>query len=267
MSDEKETRPLCVIDIDGTLFRGTLTDELTAALLHCYHSTNTVLVAEFDAARGRIARRECTYHEYAEAVVVVLRKMLVGMHEDAVHTAIHKVTLSMQGRTHPFTTLLLDEVKESHCVVAITGSPHEVIDPLLDEFGIHHRYGTIFAKDAGVYTGTEVRIPVFDKKKWLDEHLTEAGGTLEGSIGIGDSKSDIAFLDMVEFPIAFNPDFRLLQHALEKKWWIILRADEDSMAVLTPKGKTQIMHYVPSNFLQISQFVRALVRYPHQLMR
>ncbi|MFH1671614.1 MAG: HAD-IB family hydrolase, partial [Candidatus Portnoybacteria bacterium] len=45
---------------------------------------------------------------------------------------------------------------------------------------------------------------------------------LTDSVGVGDSESDIAFLELVKKPICFNPNSRLYHHAKSAKWKIVV---------------------------------------------
>jgi phosphoserine phosphatase len=48
------------------------------------------------------------------------------------------------------------------------------------------------------------------------------GATFAGSIAIGDSESDIAMLELVERPIAFNPSKGLFKEAQKQGWPVVL---------------------------------------------
>ena len=43
-----------------------------------------------------------------------------------------------------------------------------------------------------------------------------------GSVGVGDSESDIPMLSTVERPIAFNPTRNLYEHAVEHAWPVVV---------------------------------------------
>ncbi|MDP1719050.1 MAG: HAD-IB family hydrolase, partial [bacterium] len=61
---------------------------------------------------------------------------------------------------------------------------------------------------------------ILDKAKILQRAVEKNGLTLKGSIGVGDTASDIAFLSLVDKPICFNPNKKLYDHAKKKKWII-----------------------------------------------
>ena len=56
----------------------------------------------------------------------------------------------------------------------------------------------------------------------VKQYIAERGISLDGSIGIGDTESDASFLELVERPIAFNPNMNLKKIAQEKKWKIVV---------------------------------------------
>ncbi len=61
-----------------------------------------------------------------------------------------------------------------------------------------------------------------DKSKILDRVLEKGGLTLRGSVGVGDTESDIAFLKRVQKPICFNPNKKLYTHAKRAGWRVVL---------------------------------------------
>jgi len=63
---------------------------------------------------------------------------------------------------------------------------------------------------------------VGDKASILKRAVEREGLTLVGSVGVGDSESDIAFLKLVERPICFNPSSKLYKHAGLAKWKIVV---------------------------------------------
>ena len=46
--------------------------------------------------------------------------------------------------------------------------------------------------------------------------------TLENSYGVGDTDGDYSFLELVENPICFNPNEKLLRHAKRNKWRVVV---------------------------------------------
>ena len=46
--------------------------------------------------------------------------------------------------------------------------------------------------------------------------------SFKGSIGVGDTESDVAFLKLVERPICFNPNKKLYDYAKRKGWEVVV---------------------------------------------
>ena len=63
---------------------------------------------------------------------------------------------------------------------------------------------------------------IIDKAKVLKRAIEKEKLTLGGSVGVGDTESDIAFLKMVENPICFNPNKKLYQYAKRAGWKVIV---------------------------------------------
>jgi phosphoserine phosphatase len=56
----------------------------------------------------------------------------------------------------------------------------------------------------------------------LKRLITKHGLVWQDSVAVGDSGSDIAMLEAVEQPIAFNPDQKLFKAARERGWPIVV---------------------------------------------
>ena len=56
----------------------------------------------------------------------------------------------------------------------------------------------------------------------MKQYVYEHGLSLEDSYGIGDTESDGSFLQLVEHPIAFNPNQNLKEQAEKEQWRIVV---------------------------------------------
>jgi phosphoserine phosphatase len=68
----------------------------------------------------------------------------------------------------------------------------------------------------------------------LEAFLVETGMKLEGSVGVGDTLSDVGFLEMVEIPIAFNPNRALFEAALERRWPLVVERKDVIYSLSVP---------------------------------
>jgi phosphoserine phosphatase len=64
--------------------------------------------------------------------------------------------------------------------------------------------------------------PVLDKKVLVESFIDAHHLSLKKSIGIGDTESDISFLQMVQEPICFNPNSHLYEIAKKKGWKVVV---------------------------------------------
>lgn len=59
---------------------------------------------------------------------------------------------------------------------------------------------------------------------------------MEDSYGVGDTASDISMLEIVDRPIAFNPNHQLYDHARKAGWRIVVER-KDMVYDLTTGGE------------------------------
>jgi phosphoserine phosphatase len=127
-------------------------------------------------------------------------------------------------RLHIYTRDVALRLKEAgYQLIAISGSPQEILDLFLKPLGFDRAWGTVLAKDArGRYTGEVLENPFGNKRRVMEEFLANAEAGLEDSVGMGDTLSDVGFLEMVEIPIAFNPNRGLFEVARQWGWPIVV---------------------------------------------
>ena len=105
---------------------------------------------------------------------------------------------------------------QGHKVIAISGSPYELVQEMSQKYGMDDFRGTIYQTERGMYTG-EV-IPMWDavsKRKAILEMVETYGIDLAESYAYGDTAGDLTMLRMVGHPYAINPTQELLKSILE----------------------------------------------------
>ena len=63
---------------------------------------------------------------------------------------------------------------------------------------------------------------IFNKDRALLRSVEKENLTLRGSIGVGDTESDLPFLKLVSKPIAFNPSSGLYRVARREGWGVVV---------------------------------------------
>ncbi|HEC12962.1 MAG TPA: HAD family hydrolase [Acidiferrobacteraceae bacterium] len=119
--------------------------------------------------------------------------------------------------------LVDDHRKKGDTLLIITATNSFLTRPIADAFGINHLIGTDPEEKQGQFTGKVVGIPSYreGKVERLNQWMAEHGENLTHSWFYSDSHNDLPLLDLVEHPVAVNPDGILAAHARERGWPII----------------------------------------------
>jgi HAD superfamily phosphoserine phosphatase-like hydrolase len=137
-------------------------------------------------------------------------------------SAVERVFAEHKDQVYTYTRDLLKKLKtEGYALFAISGSQQEVIQKLADYYGFDEAIGNRYETRNGHFTGQHDR--VFERKAdILAELVKKHDCQRRGSIGVGDSESDIDLLAAVETPIVFNPSRRLFEQARRHGWRIVV---------------------------------------------
>lgn len=217
-------KKVAVFDIDGTIFRSSLLIELVEALIA--EGVFSVSARKFYArAYKNWLDRKDIYEKYIEAVTIVFNRQIKGKEHKRFAKVAKKVITFHKNRVYRFTRgLVRDLKKKKYYLLAISNSPKEIVDAFCRKLGFDKVYGRIYETDKkGKFTGRILYLDMIaDKEKILRRAVRKENLTLRGSVGVGDTESDIAFLKMVSRPICFNPNQKLYKYAKKRGWKIIV---------------------------------------------
>jgi HAD superfamily hydrolase (TIGR01490 family) len=222
--DMKEKQKVAIFDIDGTIFRSSLLIELVEALLIEGLFPEDAR-AEFLAEENLWLDRKDSYEEYIMAVVQVFVKHIKGMHYGELVEASNAVFEKHKDRVYVYTRdLVKDLKKQGYFLLAISQSPKTTIDPFAKYLGFDKVYGRGYEIGPNdQFTGEVMDINLIENKANIVKRAVEKSGlTLEGSIAVGDTEGDISMLEMVENPIAFNPNKSLYRYAKRAGWKVVV---------------------------------------------
>lgn len=217
-------RKLAVFDVDGTIFRSSLTRRLFSGLVRegiFPRKANKEIERDFKAW----LERKGDYDPYIAKVVEVFMKYIKGKRQQDVRRVSRQIVAQEKSQTYRFTRDLIAELKKkNYFLVAISGSPFEIVRWYNRVLKFDKSYGWVLEVDkAGRYTGKMKYTYSFENKKFLVDHvINKYQVMLKGSVGIGDSASDVPFLDIVDNPIAFNPSSGLYKIAKRKGWRVVI---------------------------------------------
>jgi HAD superfamily phosphoserine phosphatase-like hydrolase len=212
------------LDIDGTVFRSSLLIELVEALIAAElfpESARSGYEKQYRAWHNR----EGTYEAYLEALVAVFVEHIKGVHYGDFADTGRMVVAENQKRVYRYTRDLIGKLKkQNYYIVAISQSPKTVLDDFCAEYGFDKVYGRIYEigptdRFTGAMTDEDV---IANKANVIKRVLENEDFTIDNSVAVGDTESDISMLDMVAMPICFNPNNTLFQHAKRMGWKVVV---------------------------------------------
>jgi HAD superfamily hydrolase (TIGR01490 family) len=134
----------------------------------------------------------------------------------------------MASRALPMITQAARELVERHrtagdTLLIITATNSFVTEPIAREFGIDNLLATEPEVHNGEFTGAVAGTPCFREGKVirLQEWLQQHNEVLDGAWFYSDSHNDLPLLNLVDRPVAANPDEVLAQIAAQNGWPII----------------------------------------------
>lgn len=229
MSSRKIIRKVAVFDIDGTIFRSSLLVEMVEALIAAGIFPKTARAEYAEAwkkwqGRQGSAKTGFAYYEFIEGVIRAYIKHIKGVRRADVWKIADRVVAFHKVRVYRFTRDLVKKLSRTHYLLAISHSPYEAVAPFARSLGFDKVYAMVYEVDKDVrFTGKTLYHDVISDKGAVFRRAVEKNSlTLEGSVGVGDTESDIGFLQFVERPIAFNPSMKLYRHARKHGWEVVV---------------------------------------------
>jgi HAD superfamily hydrolase (TIGR01490 family) len=125
------------------------------------------------------------------------------------------------------TALIADHRERGHELLIITATNHFITRPIADALGVAELLACEAEIVDGLYTGEPAGIPSYHAGKvtrlydWLDGRDT----TLDGAYFYSDSHNDLPLLELVDNPVAVDPDETLLARAHAEGWPVISLRD------------------------------------------
>ena len=130
-----------------------------------------------------------------------------------------------RDRVYRYTRDLVKDLKDKgYFILGISHSPKFIVDGFGYEHGFDKVYGSFYGSGpSDNFTGeVEDRELIQHKAAILQRAARKEDLSLQGSIAVGDTESDISMLELVTTPIAFNPNQKLYDHAKKRGWKIVV---------------------------------------------
>jgi len=217
-------QPLAVFDVDGTVFRSSLIIELVKELVSKeIFPQNAEL--EYEREYTRWLNRHGEYPEYVDRVVQAFMRHIKGASYSEIIDSARDVVAKTGRQTYKYTRELIKQLKKDNFyLLAVSHSPKLMVDLFCDELGFDKVYGLFYNIGPGNrFTGEVLDSHIiFNKANIIKRVLDKEDVTIKGSVGVGDTESDIPFLEMIGTPICFNPNRKLYQYAKRMNWKVIV---------------------------------------------
>jgi HAD superfamily hydrolase (TIGR01490 family) len=217
-------KKVAIFDIDGTIFRSSLLIELIQAMIGAGIFPASITKSYSKEYKAWLDRRG-PYEKYINKVIFAFRREIKGVDYKKFAAVTKRVARFHQNRVYRFTRDLIQDLKKrGYYLLAISHSPKEAVQAFGKGLGFDKIYGTIGEEDSKrKFTGKVLYEDfIFDKAKVLERAVEKENLTLDGSVGVGDTESDIPFLKMVGRPICFNPNKKLYDYARRAGWEIVV---------------------------------------------
>lgn len=215
-----QSKPVAIFDIDGTIFRSSLFIEAVETMI-----TEGVLPESMRQSYSKEyqdwQQRLGPYDKYIEKMVGAFRENIRGVKASDFDRIAKQIITDLSKHTYRYTRDLITALSSTHFLLAISGSPSELVSKFCQYYGFDDFSSTVYEIKDGRYTGVDARGDV-GKDRIVQNLLDKHGLSLVGSIGVGDSEGDVGILKLVEKPIAFNPSSKLFKIATQAGWQVVV---------------------------------------------
>ncbi|SHJ40675.1 HAD-superfamily subfamily IB hydrolase, TIGR01490 [Hathewaya proteolytica DSM 3090] len=204
-------------DIDGTLYREGLITEVFKKLIKSEIIQPSRWYNEVKPYYVKWDKRQGNYDNYLLKMAEIYTEAIKGLHESQVEF-IAKLVVDQKGdRVYTYTRDRISyHKKNNHKVIAISGSPIELVKNMCEKYGFDDYIGSIYEKQQDKYTGNIT--PMWDsvsKNKAINTFKEKYNLDLTNSYSYGDTSGDYTMMHMVGNPVAINPTKELLMKIMD----------------------------------------------------
>jgi len=233
-------------DIDGTIYREGLITELFKKLIKHELTEATKWHDEVKPNYMKWDTRRGEYDDYLDSMVKVYIESIKGVNQNLIQHIAKKVIDQKGDRVYKFTR---DEINRHQAnqdlVIAISGSPYELVENMANKYQFDDFRGTKYALDEhDCYTGELT--PMWDstsKRKAINEFVAKYNLDLSECYAYGDTKGDFTMFKMVGHPYAINPTRSLLK--------MILEDEEVRNKITVIVERKDMIYHIPTDSIEV----------------
>ena len=211
-------RVAAFFDIDGTIYREGLITEVFKKIVKYEFVEEDKWYNEVRPAFIKWDRRQGDYDEYLLKMIDVYVEATKGLDKSYIEHIAKKVVNQKGERVYTFSRQRIKwHQAQGHLVIAISGSPIELVSEMAKKYEMDDFRGTIYKQDALRRYNGEV-IPMWDsesKQNAILELCELYDIDLSQSYAYGDTSGDFTMFENVGTPYAINPTRELLTKICE----------------------------------------------------
>lgn len=213
-----------VFDIDGTLIRWQLYHAIVDHLaVTGYISDKLFQTARTSRMDWKKRTSSSAFKAYEHELVHIFDQVITTITYKDFMTAVHAVFDEYKEQTYVYTRNLIATLKQQgYTLFAISASQIEIVELLARHYGFDDWGGSEYKVQNGRFSGQKFVLISDEKPKLLAALAEKHQLSFSGSMGVGDSESDIPMLTSIEQPIAFNPSRLLYEHARQQHWKVVV---------------------------------------------
>ena len=220
----RKGQKVAVFDIDGTVFRWSLFLDLVEKFIEkgIFPENSR---EEYYKEYVEWLDRKGEYKTYLNKVVTIFEKNLKGVAFKDAEAVAKEIINEKKSRVYRYTRDLITKLKkEGYFLLAISHSPFFIANAFGKEAGFDKVYGFFYELGpSDCFTGAALdRELITNKAAVLQRAVRKEDLSFEGSVGVGDTESDVPMLELVDTAIAFNPNHALYTHAKRCNWKIVV---------------------------------------------
>jgi len=233
------SKKFAAFDMDGTLFRSGLYREVVYELIDLGALPSEFIHNFADKEQAWKKRLHgSAFGEFEEAMALAIDEHLPKIKISYYELAVERVVEKHRENVYVYTRRLARRLKANgYKLLAISGSQQEIVEPFAKFYGFDYYIGQRYERGEEYLSGIERKTHT-GKGKYLKQLVEKEDLTFKDSIAVGDTSGDIEMLELVDHPIAFNPEQRLYETAIDNNWKIVIER-KNMMYELEPDAEGQ----------------------------
>ncbi len=217
------SRKFAVFDIDGTLIRWQLYHAIVDQIVNLGYPNEN---AKHKLKKARMVWKNRQYEEafsdYEKELIRIYESSFNELRPEQFDQLVDGVIDRYKDQVYTFTRDLVQDLRQKgYFLIAISGSHQELVEKLAQYYNFDSWVGTKYERIHGKFSGKKY-VPSMNKSAVLHKIITENNLAMDDSYAVGDTISDLPVLEMVDNPIAFNPEKKLLEASSNNGWKIVI---------------------------------------------